>query len=71
MHLIFLKKIAFATLIARYLTGGVGVRAESGMGDGGRLESTYFTDWLFPNSNKSLLSRVLLTPVSFIVSLFL
>ena len=38
---------------------------------GGRLESPYFIDWLFPNNNKSLLSRVLFTPVSFIVSLFL
>lgn len=44
MHLIFLKKIAFATLIARHLKRGVGVREESGMGDGGKLESTYFTD---------------------------
>ena len=35
MHLIFLKKIAFATLIARHLKRGVGVKEESGMGDGG------------------------------------
>ena len=73
MHFIFLQKIALATLITRHLKRGVGVREEWEMGGrgGGELESPYFIDWLFPNNNKSLLSRFLFTPVSFIVSLFL
>ena len=50
---------------------GLGRNGRWVAGGGGKLESPYFIDWLFPNNNKSLLLRVLFTPVSFIVSLFL
>ena len=66
------KKLLSPHLLQGILKEGWGLgRNGRWVAGGRRLESPYFIDWLFPNNNKSLLSRVLFTPVSFIVSLFL